>query len=245
MTRKIKVAFVVVLLLAATASADESGRLKLSLTGAFGVSSLDFSGTRTFTEFAEEGQVRADYSADKGPGFEGGLAYRFGSRLSVALTGSYLKRDSSAAIEANLPHPLYLDRDRQVAADVSGLSYNETAGHLDLVLSGHSGSFDFSLFAGPSIFKVKADLAGAPTYTQSYPFDTVTVTAVPTASADDMAFGFNAGAGIDYRFSPKFAFGLQGRFSRGNAKLIPAGTSDEIEVDAGGVQVGAGVRISF
>ena len=243
MTRKIKVAFVIVSLFGAAASADEEGRLKLSLTGAFGVSSLDFSGTRTFTEFAEEGQVRADYSADKGPGFEGGLAYRFGSRLSVALTGSYLKRDSGASVQANLPHPLYLDRDRQVERDVSGLSYNETAGHLDLVLSGHSGSLDFSVFAGPSVFKVKTDLAGAPTYTQSYPFDEVNVTGVPTVSANDTAFGFNVGAGIDYRFKPKFAFGIQGRFSRGSAKLPAEG--GEIDVDAGGFQVGAGVRISF
>ena len=243
MTRKIKVAFVIALLFAAAASADEEGRLKLSLTGNFGVTSLDFSGTRTFTEFAEEGQIRADYSADKGPGFEGGLAYRFGSRLSVALTGSYLKRDSSAAVQASLPHPLYLNRDRQVEADVSGLSYNETAGHLDLVLSGHSGSLDFSVFGGPSIFKVKTDLAQAPTYTQSYPFDTVNVTGIPTTSADDMAFGFNVGAGVDYRFSPKFAFGIQGRFSRGSAKLEAEG--GVIDVDAGGFQIGAGVRINF
>jgi opacity protein-like surface antigen len=243
MARKVKVAFVMVSLVAAGAYADEEGRLKLSLTGAFGVSSLDFSGTRTFTEFAEEGQIRADYSADKGPGFEGGLAYRFGSRLSVALTGSYLKRDSSAAVQASLPHPLYLNRDREVEADVDGLDYTETAGHLDLVLSGHSGSLDFSVFAGPSLFKVKADLAGAPAYTQSYPFDTVTVTSVPTTSANDTAFGFNVGAGVDYRFSPKFAFGVQGRFSRGSAKLPAEG--GEIDVDAGGFQVGAGVRISF
>jgi opacity protein-like surface antigen len=244
MARKTTFAFAtIVCFLAAGAFADEEGKLKLSLTGAFGISSLDFSGTRSFTEFAEEGRVDADYSADKGPGFEGGLTYRFGSHLGVALTGSYLKRDSSVSLRAALPHPLYLNRDRLVEANLSGLSYKETAGHLDLVVSGHSGSIDFSAFAGPSIFKVDADLAGTPTYTHSYPFDSVTVTSVPSSSGNDTAFGFNAGAGVDYRFGPKFAFGVQGRFSRGSAKLPIDG--GEIEVDAGGFAVGAGIRINF
>lgn len=221
-----------------------NSRFKLIVNGAFGVTKLDFSGTRRFTEFAEEGQVRSDYSADAGPGFEAGLSYRFSSHLGVALSGSYLTRDSSAGFQADLPHPLYLGKDRVVTSNADGLSYSEMAGHLDLVLSGRSGSWDFSLFAGPSLFKVKADLLEPPTYTHAYPFDTVTVTAVPTSSADDMAFGFNAGAGIDLRLSDKFAIGVQGRFSRGQAKL-PTGTSDEVEVDAGGLQVGAGIRVHF
>jgi opacity protein-like surface antigen len=247
MTRRIEVAVLSALLaaVATSAPADDGSRFKLYLTGAFGVQSLDFSGTRTFTEFAEEGQVAADYTEDSGPGLEGGLSYRLGSHLSVALMGSYLKRDGSASYQANLPHPLYLDKDRVVSDNVSGLDYNEMAGHLDLVVSGRSGSFDFSGFAGPSVFKVKADLIGQPTYTQSYPFDSVTVTSVPAASAQKTAIGFNVGAGLDYRLSEKFALGVQARFSRGTAKLKPEGGSDEIEVDAGGLQVGAGIRVFF
>ncbi len=103
MTRKTGFATLAMLLLAsastrnAAAQGPEGGRFKLTLTGAFGVSSLDFSGTRRFTEFAEEGQVSADYTEDSGPGIEGGLSYRFGSHVGVALVGSYLTRDGSAA----------------------------------------------------------------------------------------------------------------------------------------------------
>lgn len=253
-------ALVALLALAGTATAQDSarpasqapgfepagpGKFKLMLSGAFGVTSLDFTGIRTFKEFAEDGQIAADYTDDAGPGFEAGLSYRLGRHFAVAASFGLLTRDGAADFQAALPHPLYLDKDRKVDSSIDGLSYQELAGHLDLVLTGRSGRFDFAAFAGPSFFKVKSDLIEPLQYTHEYPFDTVTVTAVPTASVDDTAFGFNVGASADYRLSDHFGLGTQVRFSRAKAELVPAGGGGAVEVDAGGLQVAAGIRVYF
>ena len=124
--------------------------------------------------------------------------------------------------------------------DISGLSYKETAIDVDLVVGGQSGKLDFNLFAGGSSVKVEADLVGALQKTEAYPYDEVSVT-LPTASVSDSPFGFNVGAGLDYRFSDRVAFGAQFVYRSAKAKLE---TTDgaTIEVDAGDVEAGFGER---
>lgn len=242
--RTARVVLVTSSLLAAAGAAGASD-FTLAVQGAFAPQSTDFSGSRRFTEFAEEGRIDSDYDVGSGPGFEAGLTWNFKPRLGVALSGGLVTRDTNAAFRASLPHPLYLDRDRQAEGTVQNLEHRELTGHLDLVYTGRSGSLDFSVFAGPSYFQVKSDLLGQPQYAQTYPYDTVSSVSPPAPSADDTGFGFNVGAGVAYRFSQSVGFGVQGRFSRATIELVPASGADTVEFDAGGLQVAAGIRIYF
>lgn len=224
--------------------AQAGDRVRIFLNGTFAATGLDFAESRKFTQFAEQGTIDAKYKEKTAPGFEGGLQFRLTSHLGVAASFSTTKRDGSASFSAALPHPLYLNEHRPASGDVGDLSYKENAGQLDLVLTGSRGSWDFVVFGGATLFNVTADLVKRIDFSQSYPYDSVTVTGVPKTSASDSPVGFNAGGGLGYRLSPHFGLGAQVKFSRATAKLVPS-EGNMLEIDAGGLQVAAGARIFF
>lgn len=234
---------VVLALLAGSASAQSSDtKFKLFLDGVYAFK-IDYSEARSFDEFAETGSLNVDYTNDAGPGFAGALQFNFTPRFGLRAGASFVSRDGQARFSASLPHPLYFNQPRSAEGDISGLSYKETAIDVDLVVGGQSGKLDFNLFAGGSSVKVEADLVGGLQKTEVYPYDEVEVT-LPTASASDSPFGFNVGAGLDYRFSDRVAFGAQFVYRSAKAKL-EAADGATIEVDAGGPQVSAGLRFMF
>jgi opacity protein-like surface antigen len=217
---------------------------RLDVGGAFGASGLDFTEDRAIRQFAEEGRIRTDYASDPGPGFEGGLLVRVTRHLGVWLGGSRVQRDGAASFQASIPHPLYFDRDREVSGDLPGLGQSETAIHFDVVYSATRGRLDLHLFAGPTRMTVDADVLQDVQFSQTYPYDTLTVTGTPAQSVSASAFGFNVGAGVDYRLGQSFGLGAQVRFSRAKTELAAAPGST-IAIDGGGLQVGLGARVFF
>jgi hypothetical protein len=168
-----------------------------------------------------------------------------GRRFGLAVALGYLKRSESVTFTAALPHPFYFGRPRPASGTANGLSYSETAGHLDLVVVPASGRhLEVSLFAGVSLIKVRADLIDHIQYTQTYPYDVVSEVSAPSAPFLDNPFGFNLGASLDGRLSQHVALGAQGRFSRARARLHPS-AGNTLGLDAGGFQVGAGIRFLF
>ena len=223
---------------------EARGRLRVSIDGGFVAGTRTFSGTRTFTEFAEQGNIESQYEEEPGPGFEAGLLWRFGRRLGVSAAVSFDRRDAGGTFAAALPHPLYFGAPRRVTGDFGGGSQRETAVHLDLAFLGGSERLQWSAFAGPSLIAVEVDLLQRVDYTQAYPFDTVTVTGTPLAPTDGRAVGFNVGAGLDWHVARHLAIGTQVRFSRATVGLEPTAT-DRVDVDAGGVHLTAGIRLDF
>jgi opacity protein-like surface antigen len=242
MTRRLTL-LAVLLASGSAAHAADDKRFTLSAYGVFAATSTDYQATRTFDAFAEEGSISTDYEGGNGPGGEIGLTWRFSRSFGVGVAGTFVTRDATASYTANVPHPLYLNRNR-VGEGTADVEYKEKAGHLDFVYLGQAGPLDFTLFAGPSYVSLSADLLIDPTYSQQYPFDSITVTNVPVVELSDSGIGFNAGASLSYRFSDSFAFGLQGRFTQASMELLPV-EQDGVEVDAGGLHVGAGFRFSF
>lgn len=222
----------------------EPSRARLFVNGAFGVTSLDFSEARRYTLFAEESTLNADYEAKSGFGFEAGLQYRFLRHLGVAVSFASAERDESASIETGVPHPLYFDRPRALSGHADGFSHKETALHFDLVYSGRAGALEYAFFGGGSRIKVETDVVERFDFSQSYPFDTATLTGIPAKSVEDSPFGFNLGGSLDYVLARNFGVGIQARYSRASAKLVPA-EGASLETDAGGLEIAAGVRIYF
>jgi opacity protein-like surface antigen len=225
-------------------TADPPARVRIWVHGGFVPGSSDFTGTQTFTEFAEQGRIDAQYHQDAGPVFEIGLGLRLGRRLGLAAAGSFGRRDGTGSFTATLPHPLYFGAFRPASGDFRGTSQREQALHLDLALLGGSSRLQWSAFAGPSLIAVRAELVQRVDYTQAYPFDTVTVTGTPLAETRNHAFGFNVGAGLDWRVARHVAIGTQLRFSRATVSLEPT-AEDRVEIDAGGLQLTGGLRLDF
>ena len=229
---------------AASARAQTIGpsRARLFVNGALGLG-LDYSEARRYTLFAEDSTLNADYTADSAPAFELGLRYNFRGGLGAELSFSTISRDGSVAVQTGLPHPFLFDRKRDVSLTRDGFAYEETALHFDLAYTKRSGSLELSAFAGGSRLKVTADVVSSLSFSQQYPFDTATLNDLPRTSASDSPFGFNVGGGLDYVFG-RFGLGAQLRFSRAKAKLTVA-DGNTLELDAGGLQAGIGLRIFF
>jgi opacity protein-like surface antigen len=223
---------------------SRAGRFSLLFSGAFAATTSDFDGARRFTEFAEEGQIQARYSGGRGPGFDAGLRFALKEHWALSATFAVLKRSESASYTARVPHPLYLNRHREVNASLGDLHFSDTDGHLALAYLGHAGGLDLSLFAGPSLFHVTSDLITQLQYSQEYPYDSLQVTSVPTASAGKTAFGFNVGGGLERRLGGHLAVGGQVRYSLGSAKLENGG-QDTVTVNAGGLEVLVGLRVGL
>jgi hypothetical protein len=224
----------------------EYPRFRLGVNGVTDGGTLRFSQSQPFTEFAEEGRLAADYEARRAPGLEADVQFSFARHLGLAVSFDRIHREARAAYTATLPHPLYLGRPRIKNGRVDVLDYDQIAFHWDVVYQAQSGPLLVRLFAGASFFRLDADLLDRVLYAQSYPYDSdqVTVTGVETASARDNPVGINGGLGLDLRFARHLGVGAQARFSRAHGALLPAAGAP-VRVDAGGLQLAAGVRAYF
>ncbi|HVQ29780.1 MAG TPA: outer membrane beta-barrel protein [Vicinamibacteria bacterium] len=247
MKTKLALALLILSTVGPVASVTAAEHARIFLNGAFDVGSKDFSQTRTFKEFAEDGTIESQYSVGSGVGFELGFHWRFKGRFGAMASVSSAGRDATVDVTASIPHPLYLEKPRSASTSQEGLSYHETIVHVDFVYAIPSGkSLEILLFAGPSFADVKADVVTKLNYSQKYPYDEVTVTSLSSSRLSDSGVGFNIGAGLDYRLgkSRRFGLGAQARFTTGSANLVPA-EGPTIDIDAGGFQAAAGVRIFF
>ena len=217
-------------------------RLSAFVGGTLAAAGSGFAGERRFTEFAEEGHIDTDYAQQTGPGFEVGLAYALGRHFGLAASFNLLSRTLSSTYTASIPHPLFLGRPREASGSADGLSYQERGFHFDLLFRSERGRLRYAAFAGPSHVSVESDLLEPLQYRQAYPFDALEVTAVPRASARAGAFGFNVGAELDYRFGSRLGAGVLVRYHQVRTEL-PQTTEDVVKIDAGGLQVGLGLRI--
>jgi hypothetical protein len=220
-----------------------AARLTAFAGGALVTAGSGFAGQRRFTEFAEEGRIDADYARGTGPAFELGLEYALGGRFGVAASFNLVGGGTSTTYEASLPHPLYLDRPRRATGDLDGLSYGERTLHLALTYRRGRGRIRYGAFAGPSYGSVRVELVDRVQYQQSFPFDEVQVTGVPPVSHRGAGFGYNVGAELDYRWRSRLGAVLRLRYHRLGPELPE--TAGTVDIDAGGLQVGAGLRLSF
>ncbi len=206
--------------------------------------SLEYTQNKTFREFNEDASLTVKHKAKLGFGASFGLRYQFAEHLGAILTLALVNRSASASYESGLPHPLYFKKTRPVSGEISGTTYRELTAHLDAAYLGKAGRMSYAVFAGPSYFSVSADLAESVQYSHSYPYDTVTVTSVPSSAETKTALGFNVGGDLGYSLGGNLALGGQLRYSAAKVTLSP-GPDDEAKIDAGGLQVSVGIRLSF
>ncbi|MFN8094126.1 MAG: hypothetical protein U0599_18265 [Vicinamibacteria bacterium] len=222
-------------------------RFRLVLNGVYSVSGPSYSDTRELSEYAETTTLRTSYEAKGAFGPDAALQVSLFRGLGVLVGFSSLSRDVSGTVDVSRPHPLYLDRARSASSALSGYAAKETALHLDLAYAGSRSRVDWTIFAGATMFSVDADLLGTPTYTEAYPYDELKIASTPSASVSESKTGFNVGARVDYRFGAagRFGAGVQVRYSAASIALEAASATSAASYDAGGLEVGAGLRLFF
>ena len=90
---------------------------------------------------------------------------------------------------------------------------------------------------------IKQSIATEVNYTEQFPYDAATFVGVDSRRISGTATGFNVGADVRWMFTRNIGVGGLVRFTR--AKVDLEIDSRTVQVDAGGAQVGAGLRLAF
>jgi hypothetical protein len=96
---------------------------------------------------------------------------------------------------------------------------------------------------GPSVLDIKQSIATGVNYTEEFPYDTASFVDVDSRRISGTATGFNVGADLRWMFTSRVGVGGLVRFTR--AKVDLEIDSRTVQLDAGGAQVGAGLRLAF
>lgn len=221
------------------------GRGFIAINGGIQAAASDFTDDFTFIANAEAGTIQATYPSNPPVLFDASAGYRFWGRVGVAVGASYTSSSGPVAVRASVPHPLMLDHDRLVEGEAPDRSRAESAAHLQLYYEMMPrGKWRVRLFGGPSYFSLSQDLVANVSVNESYPFDTATFGTAITESANGAAIGFNVGADIAWMWSRRAGAGLLVRYAGASIDLNAPG-SRSVSTDAGGFQVGAGLRFLF
>jgi len=206
---------------------------------------LSLTDQRTFTLFAEEGSFAGDWSTGSGGAAFGiGAARTVWRQLSVGAALEISNGNPTESFETRLPHPFFFDQHRSLEGEETSLSYRETAIHVLVGYTKTSSRVVISVDGGPSYFLTRSDVVGDLTFADNFPFDSVTLLSVERVTEDANGMGFNVGGRVSYRVTPILAVGADLRFSRASVKFTSTG-GDEVEFDAGGPRIGAGVTVTF
>src|SRR5262249_6082758 len=151
---------------------------------------------------------------------------------------TWLTKERSGTLTANVPHPFLFNSPRTVSGSVSNVPREEVAIHVDAAwLIPISRRTETIVFGGPSYFHVAQGLVTDVTTASVYPFDTATFVSATVTRAMKSHIGYNGGADVMVLMSRSVGIGALVRYSRASVAL-PAGGDTELTVHAGGLEVG-------
>jgi hypothetical protein len=105
------------------------------------------------------------------------------------------------------------------------------------------------LFAGPTVFHVNNQMVDTIRYNQAagtfLPVNVVAITSYTTKEVSATGIGFNAGADLGYFFSRHFGVGGAVSFNHGTLTITDPLTVQNVDLTAGHVSAGGGLRMRF
>jgi len=245
----------------ATAPVQTRDRIRLMADVGGQVTTLAFKETTNFQQYFEQGTLTVDRTLPRQLFFGGGLAVRVTGGIYAGVSVSSFTTNGSGSLSAEVPHPLQFNQPRSVAGTVTEIDRRETGIHIQALWTDRmTNSLDVSLFGGPSLIQTEQVFVSNATVSladETYPFDTLTFSALSLTKVRDSetAIGFNAGGEVMWRFftthprrprARAHSLGLAGmvRYSRATKNFNPAG-GQITKVEAGGLQAGGGLRVLF
>ena len=205
--------------------------------------SVDFSNDDSITTLLEAETRSTSYKLSRRPGFEFAIGQEV--RRGLIVTGTLVQRvgRGPASISAKIPHPIFYATPRSLTGNAEARRA-ETAFHLEFAKVLHrSASYQLTAGAGPSVFFVDQELLDTLQYSEVYPFDSVTFTGATFARHSKAAFGAHVQVDFAKPITRKVSWQVLGRYSYGQAKIPVNGSTAKTQ--AGGAQVGGGIRVVF
>jgi hypothetical protein len=240
------VALVLAVLAVPASSRGQDRRFVVSAGGGLTFGTLSWTHAATWPVYQETARVESSHEAGSGPAFEGAISYRIIPRVGVRAGYGWSRRDVSADLHAEIPHPFFFETPRTIDASLTGLNYAESEAYLDVELWPVTGGrLQVAVFGGVALVSVDADLVDQVEYDEAYPFDEVTYRSATTASASsDTAVGWSAGAAAVYTLAPRWGLAAQLRYTSASVELTRPG-NETTPIDAGGFRALAELRFGF
>jgi hypothetical protein len=235
---------------AAQLSTPWTDRGYLNINGGFESVSGQLNDTATRSIYGETGNLSVSQAVDSGSFYDFSAGGRVWRNVSVGIGFHEGSTNSEAAVTGSIPHPLFFNQNRPLSSSSAELSRSERAVHLQFgYMMPINDKLFVHLFLGPSFFKVRQDVVGDVTFTESGDFRTVTGNAV-VKEREDTPTGFNIGADVSYVLYTRNRFKLGGgmfvRYAGASATLqVFDASSARLDSDVGGLQVGFGFRTRF
>jgi hypothetical protein len=224
--------------------APKQPRLTLLINGGYQPSTTSFDDEFSVPLYQEQQTTEVSYPVDAGPLFEGGAAIRLWKGLAVGGVISKFAVEGTANVTSSVPHPLLLLHNREVTGEPGDLRREETAVHIQAQYQlPPFGKLQVVLAGGPSIIDIKQAIVTNVRYTETYPYDTATFAGVDSRRVSGTASGFNAGVDFQWMFNRNVGAGALVRVTKATVDLSIEGRT--IQVDAGGTQIGVGLRLAF
>jgi hypothetical protein len=245
MTRVLVGAFIVIV--AAPAGAQPvrwTDRGYVIVDGAARLTSTSFDGIARPVTFVEPAQVDTSYRVRQAPAVDVAAGARVWRNLAVGAGVSFFARDTTAAVDAKVPHPFVFGKPRSVSGAASGLEHTETTVNIQarwVMPPTRTRRWQIDLFGGPSLFVVGQDVVRDITITETYPYDTATFASATLDHRSRTHAGFHVGADVTRPVARRVALGVSVSASHARVDLTTA-DGGSVSLDAGGVEVGLALR---
>ena len=173
------------------------------------------------------------------------VGYRLYENLGVHFGYSYFSKTESPTLTAQIPHPVVGGVNRTATASAGELSHSESAFHLHLLwMIPLSEEIEVAVLVGPSFYSIKQDFIETVSVVETEPFTSVSISSVQQIEQSGSPVAFTAGLDGTYRLTPQFGIGAFFRYS-GASSDMPLSGGGTVTVEAGGIQIGGGLRVRF
>jgi hypothetical protein len=220
-----------------------NGRVRIGINGGAQTGGGTLQQAFTLRKNLESTPVTADTAAAGDSWFDAGIVVRLKRRFGVGVAVSHARREGTADVSAQVPHPFFFDQSRTVAGTVPAIR-NETTMYVGAVWMLPFRKVDLMLSAGPSLFHASRTLITDVLYSDAYPYDTATFGSAPATRVERNAAGFHLGADLTVKLSAQVGIGGLLRFSRASAAFTAA-ADNASTARLGGLQAGGGLRVGF
>lgn len=221
----------------ALAQMQWTDRAFASLSAGLQIGTSDIASSQTFELYGETGSLTSAQDVKGGLFFDGQVGYRIRRNLAVGVGVSFIEGKSEADVTGSIPDPIQFDAHRSTSATASDLAHREIwfAGLLTWAMP-ITDKIDVFFSGGPAFVQVVQELPTAATITEPTP----TITGVTVTKFSKGGIGFVVGADVRYMITTRIGLGALAKFSAASVDL-----TEGTKVDAGGFQLGAGIRIKF
>jgi len=250
MRKALLVGLVVTLGWATTASAQYlplEGKLYVDVNGLYQSTSQSLDQRGTFSLYDEEGTFETSQRISGGALWDVGFGYTVWRELSLGVDIAQFSRNLTMEVTGTAPHPLYFNESRAFASDAASSHKARTIALLAAwrIRVGAIEKLRLRVMAGPVHVRVHQGLASGGSITETGPPYSTVDASVSVETPVKNGVGFVGAIDLGYSITDNIGAGLLLRYAGGSVEFTEQLGGRTITVDAGGFQVGGGVRLRF